>query len=117
MQLSDLVWEEPGKPKCTQTNYKKQLETNTGNLTWESAFKVMEMPQKDERNGLPADLTQCGAYLQIGRFNGDPVVRFSATLLDIGSVVKSESDGTAWVDKLATDAASKRTSQGQMPKL
>lgn len=118
VQLSDMVWEEPGKPKCTQTlNYKKQLETNISGMARENVLQQLEMRQKNKMNGLPADLTQCGAYLHIGRFNGDPVVRFSATLLDLGAAAKSEMAGSAWVDKLATDAAGKRTSQGQMPKL
>ena len=116
--LSDMVWEESGKPKCTQTlNYKKQLETNVSNLAREGALRQLQMRQNDKRNNLPADLTQCPAYLQIGRINADPVTRFNATLLDLGGIVKSELDGSAWVDKLAAAAVEKRASQGQVPKL
>lgn len=116
--LSDLVWEEPGKPQCTRTlNYKKQMEVNLSGLTRTTALQNLQLRRRTPAIKLPADLTQCGAYLHVTRFNGDPVDRFNATLMDLGALVKSEQDGTAWVEKLAADAAGKRASQGQVPKL
>jgi hypothetical protein len=116
--LSDLVWEEPGKPQCTRNiNYKKEMEVNITGLTRETVPQYLQLRRRTAANKLPSDLTQCGAYLHVTRFNEDPVRRFNVVLIDLGAVMKSEENGSAWVEKLAAEAVAKRTAQGTVPKL
>ncbi|MDP2193610.1 MAG: hypothetical protein Q8K36_03695, partial [Alphaproteobacteria bacterium] len=114
----NLVWEEPEKPRCGRSlNHKKQLEPDVFTKNRNKALQVVESRQRNKANGLPADLTSCGAYHTYLRNGLDPVVRFNAHMYDLGGIVASERRSGAWVAQIKADAIKKRQAGGKVPKL
>jgi hypothetical protein len=122
---SHPVWESAGRPSCVRgRDYKGQvvidLSAGFGEslLTNSSAeeYLVKRSGNNTAKGLIPADLTQCGAFLGY-YFAGDPVTTFSAELIDFGAVIATERSRTAWVKQLQTEAVRKREGQGQTPRL
>lgn len=118
--MSNIVWEEAGKPSC--------VKVRNGNQTGVSVTPVALMNSVEEfyerrrsqpiyRGVLPANLTQCGAVIDYNFHGGDPVRTFEAEMKDLGAIVAVERSRTAWVNQLQAEAVRKRQAQGQTPRL
>lgn len=118
----NLVWEGEGKPSCVRLRdgNRMALEAFNGVGLMDSAaveqFLAARRGNIMGKGVLPADLTQCGAYLSYQYF-GDPVRNFDGQMFDLGSMVATERLRTAWVKQMQTEAIRKREGQGQSPKL
>lgn len=114
-----LLWEEPGKPQCMrELDYKRELQPSVpSSLSRDSALQLLEARQRNRANNkLPDDLTTCGAYLYYDRAGLDPVLRFTAELIDLGAIAASEYGSSEWVEGLIAEAVSKREAQAVTPK-
>jgi len=122
---SQPVWEAAGKPSCIRArDYKSDIVINLGAGAGGSLAETATAEQflagrsaNTSASGLiPADLTQCGAYLSY-YWTADPVRSFTAEVYDLGAMVSTERSRTAWVDQLKEEAVRKRQAQGVAPRL
>jgi hypothetical protein len=122
---SQPVWEAAGKPSCIRVrDYKNDIVINLSPGMGEGLADTAAAEQffagrsgnNTGRGLIPADFTQCGAYLSYF-FTGDPVRNFNAEVFDLGAMVSTERSRTAWVDQLEAEAVSKRKGQGATPRL
>lgn len=119
------VWESAGKTSCVRVkDHRGQNAINLGAgdlgkmlMTNANAEQFLTSRRGNVSKGLlPADLTQCGAFLNYF-FTGDPIRDFYAYMYDLGAMVVTERSRTAWVSNLKAEAIRKREGKGQAPKL
>ncbi len=111
-----LLWEQAGKPRCARmVDYRKQIVPMIKGITVATVPKTLEHRQRSKGHPLPADLSQCGAYVFYQRYNSDPVDRFTGELRDLGLIVANERATQAWVAGLEDAAVARRKARGQTP--
>lgn len=118
-----IVWAEAGRPSCIRArNHAGQvaLSVSSGTSLMENSavedFYTKRGSEITARGLLPADLKQCGAYIDYNLI-GDPVRQFVAEMNDLGAMVTAERSRRAWVQQLQDAATRQRQSQGQTPRL
>jgi hypothetical protein len=123
MNNAHIVWAEAGRPTCIRArNHVNQvaLSVSSGTSLMENSavedFYTKRGSEITARGLLPADLTQCGAYIDYNLI-GDPVRQFVAEMNDLGAMVTAERSRKAWVQQLQDAATRQRQSQGQTPRL
>lgn len=121
--MAHIVWESAGRPSCIRArNHANQvaISVSSGTSLMESSaveqFYTKRGSEITARGLLPADLAQCGAYVDYNLI-GDPVRQFVAELNDLGAMVAAERSRTAWVRQLQEAATRARQGRGQVPRL
>ncbi|WP_337185280.1 hypothetical protein [Phenylobacterium sp.] len=121
-RLHHIVWEDAGRPSCIRVReagkitFRVDSGAGMAEHSTAEAFYVGRSKEVEARGLLPADLTQCGAYVDYYLL-GDPVSTFAAELNDLGAIITAERSRKAWVQQLKDAATRKRQGQGQTPRL
>lgn len=122
MNNAHIIWESTGRPSCIKArDYagKAAFSVVSGTSLMENSAVeriYTKRGQENSRGMLPADLAQCGAYIDYNLI-GDPVRQFVAEMNDLGAMVTAERSRKAWVQQLQDAATRQRQNRGQTPRL